>query len=62
MDEKKKKNNIFLKVLGILFLIYISLYIMDNLGYYNRLYNKRRVLKYDQLFSIFQQKPLDSLR
>ena len=62
MEEKKKKNNIFLKVLGILFLIYISLYIMDNLGYYNRLYNKRRVLKYDQLFSIFQQKPLDSLR
>ncbi len=33
--EEKKKNNLFLKVLLILFLIYISLYIMNNLGYYN---------------------------
>lgn len=33
--EEKKKNNIFLKVILILFLIYFSLYLMDNLGYYN---------------------------
>lgn len=34
MNEKKKKNW-FLTCLGILFVIYIGLYIMDNLGYYN---------------------------
>ena len=34
MEEKKKKN-IFLRVLFILFIIYISLYVMDSLGYYN---------------------------
>lgn len=34
MEEKKKKN-IFLRVLLILFIIYISLYVMDSLGYYN---------------------------
>ncbi len=34
MNEKKKKNW-FLTFLGILFVIYIGLYIMDNLGYYN---------------------------
>jgi len=35
MEDKNKKNNIFLKILRILFLIYFSLYMMDNLGYYN---------------------------
>lgn len=34
MNEKNKKNW-FLIVLGIFFVIYIGLYIMDNLGYYN---------------------------
>ena len=34
MEEKKKKH-IFLKIILILFLIYFTLYIMDNLGYYN---------------------------
>ena len=34
MNEKKKKNW-FLSVLGVLFIIYIALYMMDNLGYYN---------------------------
>lgn len=34
MIEKKKKNW-FLTVLGIIFVIYIGLYIMDSLGYYN---------------------------
>ena len=34
MEEKKKKNY-FLKVLLIVFIIYFSLYLMDNLGYYN---------------------------
>lgn len=34
MNEKKKKNW-FLTFLGILFVIYIGLYIMDDLGYYN---------------------------
>ena len=33
--NEKKKNNWFLTGLGILFIIYICLYIMDNLGYYN---------------------------
>lgn len=33
--EEKKKTNIFLRVLFILFIIYFSLYLMDNLGYYN---------------------------
>ena len=35
MEEKKKKNNWFLKSLLIIFIIFISLYLMDNLGYYN---------------------------
>lgn len=34
MNEKKKKNW-FLNILGVLFIIYIALYLMDNLGYYN---------------------------
>lgn len=34
MEEKKKKN-VFLYVILILFIIYFSLYLMDNLGYYN---------------------------
>ena len=34
MIEKKKKNW-FLTVLGIIFVIYIGLYVMDSLGYYN---------------------------
>ena len=34
MEEKKKKN-IFLRILLFLFIIYFSLYLMDNLGYYN---------------------------
>jgi len=43
MEEKKKKNNIFLKTLSILFIIYISLYLMHNLGYYN-INTKNKVL------------------
>lgn len=43
MEEKKKKNNIFLKILSVLFLIYFSLYMMDNLGYYN-INTKNKVL------------------
>lgn len=43
MEEKKKKNNIFLKVLSILFLVYVSLYMMENLGYYN-INTKNKVL------------------
>lgn len=34
MIEKKKKNW-FLTVLGIIFVIYVCLYVMDSLGYYN---------------------------
>jgi len=43
MDEKKKKNNVFLKVISVLFLIYFSLYLMENLGYYN-INTKNKVL------------------
>ena len=32
--DKKKKNNIFLKILGLLFLIYIALFIANLSGYY----------------------------
>ena len=32
--EKKKKHNIFLKVLGILFIIYVGLFIANMSGYY----------------------------
>ena len=35
MEEKNKKNNLFLKVLLTFFIIFISLYFMDSLGYYN---------------------------
>lgn len=43
MDEKKKKKNIFLKIIGLLFVIYFSLYLMENLGYYN-INTKNKVL------------------
>ena len=46
--EEKKKNNIFLKVLLILFLVYFSLYLMDNLGYYN-LSTKRAILTEEKI-------------
>ncbi len=42
MEEKKKKN-IFLKILSILFLFYFALYMMDNLGYYN-IASKNKIL------------------
>lgn len=32
--DKKKNNNIFLKILGLLFLIYIALFIANLSGYY----------------------------
>ena len=35
MEYEKKKNNYFLRVLLVFFIIFISLYVMDNLGYYN---------------------------
>ena len=43
MIDKKKKNNIFFKILGVIFIIYISLYLMENLGYYN-INTKNKVL------------------
>ena len=48
MEEKKKKNNIFLKLLFVLFIIYFSLYLMDNLGYYN-INTKNKVLTEDAI-------------
>ena len=35
MEEKNKKKNTFIRILLVLFIIFISLYFMDNLGYYN---------------------------
>ena len=43
MIEDKKKKNIFLRILLIIFIIFISLYFMDNLGYYN-FNNKNKIL------------------
>ena len=48
MIEKNKNNNLFLKILSILFLIFISLYIMYNLGYYN-IATKNKVLTEEKL-------------
>jgi len=47
MEEKKKKN-IFLKIILTLFIIYFSLYIMDNLGYYN-IASKNTILTEEKL-------------
>ena len=47
MEEKKKKH-IFLKLILILFLIYFSLYLMDNLGYYN-LSTKKTILTEEKI-------------
>ena len=47
MEEKKQKN-IFLKVILILFIIYFSLYLMDNLGYYN-LSTKQTILTEEKI-------------
>ena len=48
MDKKKKKNDMVLKVLFFLFIIYFSLYLMNNLGYYN-IYSKNVMLTNDKL-------------
>ncbi len=48
MEEKKKNKNIFLKCILILFLIFISLYFMDNLGYYN-IATKNKILTEEQI-------------
>ncbi len=48
MEEKKKKQNIFLKIILVLFLIFISLYLMDNLGYYN-IASKDKILTEEKL-------------
>lgn len=41
--KEKEKNNIFLKVLLIIFIIYFALYLMENLGYYN-ISSKNKIL------------------
>ena len=46
--EKKKKKNWFLTILAILFMAYLSLYFMDNLGYYN-IATKKSVLTEEKL-------------
>lgn len=46
--EKKKKKNWFLTILAILFMIYLGLYFMDNLGYYN-IATKKSVLTEEKL-------------
>ena len=48
MEDKKKKNNTFLKIIGILFIIYFSLYVMNYLGYYN-IAAKNKVLTEEKL-------------
>ena len=48
MDEKKKKKNWFLSGIGILFVIYFSLFLMDNLGYYN-IAAKNKVITEDMI-------------
>lgn len=48
MEDKKKKNNIFLKIIGVLFIVYFSLYLMDNLGYYN-IAAKNKILTEEKL-------------
>lgn len=51
--EKKKKKNWFLTILGIMFLIYIALYIMDNLGYYsiatkNKVITEQKLIEFER--------------
>lgn len=48
MSEKKKQKNWFLTIIGILFIIYFALYIMDNLGYYN-VATKNKVITEEKL-------------
>lgn len=47
MKDKKKKN-IFLRIIFTLFIIYFSLYIMDNLGYYN-VASKNKILTEEKI-------------
>lgn len=51
--EKKKKKNWFLTFLGITFIIYIALYLMDNLGYYN-IAAKNKVITEEKLLEFEQ--------
>lgn len=46
--EHKKKSNWFLKIVGVLFMIYFALYLMDNLGYYN-VATKQKVITEEKL-------------
>ena len=46
--EKKEKNNWFLVILFILFILYLSLYTLDNLGYYN-IAAKKNILTEEKL-------------
>ena len=51
--EKKQKKNWFLTFLGITFIIYIALYLMDNLGYYN-IAAKNKVITEEKLLEFEQ--------
>ncbi len=42
--EKKKKNNWFLKLIGVLFVIYLSLTIAINTGYYEAKVNEKTII------------------
>ena len=42
--EKKKKNNWFLKIIGVLFVIYLSLTIAINTGYYEAKVNEKTIV------------------
>ena len=47
--EKKKKNNWFLKLIGVLFVIYISLTIAINTGYYEAKVNAKTTITQENM-------------
>lgn len=53
MGDKKKKKNLFMSLLGILFVIYLGLFFMESLGYYN-VATKNKVLTEQKLVEFEQ--------
>lgn len=53
MSEKKNKKNLFISILSILFIIYLGLFFMESLGYYN-VATKNKVLTEQKLIEFEQ--------
>ena len=49
MDIKPKKKNIYLRILGILFMLYLSLMIAIDAGYYEKIMGEKTVITEEKM-------------